>query len=127
MSISHNHIACKVFSIQIYCLVLLGVSAIFTIKELADKANVNKSTLNRYVELGVIKPVSIDAENNYRYFDEVAIHNLNLVKTLKVKPFRLKIREIKHVLEDVDASVLDSLLSSSNRDLLNFLIEKKFI
>lgn len=98
-----------------------------TIHELAQKVNISKSTLNRYIDIGLIEPARINSENNYRYFDNEVVRRLELLKILKRKPFRLKLQEIKDVLNQVDLSVLESHLRRSEKDLLDFLISSKYV
>ena len=98
-----------------------------TIHELAQKVNFSKSTLNRYIDIGLIEPARINSENNYRYFDNEVVRRLELLKILKRKPFRLKLQEIKDVLNQVDLSVLESHLRRSEKDLLDFLISSKYV
>jgi len=103
---------------------------VFTITEisigkLAQKVDLSKSTLNRYVDIGLIEPIHIEPKNNYRHFDNETIQKLKMVEILKKKPFRLKLKEIKGVLNQVDLVTLENHLQNSKKNLLDFLIEKE--
>lgn len=100
----------------------MEVSAIFTIKDLAQKTKIHKSTINRYIDIGVIEPARTDTENGYRYFNEETVCKLRLIKTLKQSPFRLRLQEMKSVFEKIDVRVLDDHLARSKRDLIDLLI-----
>lgn len=98
---------------------------IITISELAKKVNISKSTLNRYVDIGLIEPTAVNPKNNYRHFNDETIRKVEMMKILKEKPFRLKLKEIKDVLNQISLSALEAPLQQSEKNLLDFLIEKE--
>lgn len=100
---------------------------IITISELAKKVNISKSTLNRYVDIGLIEPTCVNPKNNYRHFNDDIIRKVEMMKTLKEKPFRLKLKEIKDVLNQISLSALEARLQQSEKNLLDFLIEKEVL
>jgi len=61
----------------------------YSIGQLAKKANVSNRTLRYYEELGLIVPKS-RGSNRYRYYDESHMQRLGTIKMLQDSGFALK-------------------------------------
>ncbi|MEZ4590536.1 MAG: MerR family transcriptional regulator [Chloroflexota bacterium] len=51
----------------------------YTIKQLADIANVSRRTLRYYDQIDLLKPTAV-ADNNYRYYDQTAVLRLQQIR-----------------------------------------------
>lgn len=78
----------------------------YTVKQLADVADVTPRTLHYYDEIGLLRPSSI-GDNGYRYYDEVAA--LRLQQILFYRELGLGLEEIRRVLDRPDFNVLVAL------------------
>ena len=56
---------------------------LYSIGEMAKITNVSVQTLRYYDQIGLLKPVRVDATTNYRYYDEAQIYIMDLIKSLK--------------------------------------------
>lgn len=57
--------------------------ALYTIGEVAKLANVSIQTLRYYDQIGLFKPAYVDPETNYRYYKDLQLYHLDLIKSLK--------------------------------------------
>jgi DNA-binding transcriptional MerR regulator len=62
----------------------------FKIAEFSRFTRVSVKMLRHYDELGLLKPVFIDPENNYRYYSSEQLPRLNRIIALKDLGFRLE-------------------------------------
>ena len=66
--------------------------------------NVTTKTLRYYDEIGLLKPVHINSENGYRYYNTEQLVTVLLIKKLKAYGFSLE--EILAILRDADNNAL---------------------
>lgn len=68
----------------------------YTVKQLADLADVTPRTLHYYDEIGLLRPSSI-GENNYRYYDDAAV--LRLQQILFYRELDMSLEAIRSLLD----------------------------
>ncbi|MGN7402078.1 MerR family transcriptional regulator [Cytobacillus praedii] len=56
---------------------------LYTIGDVAKLANVSIQTLRYYDQIGLFKPAYVDPETNYRYYKDLQLYHLDLIKSLK--------------------------------------------
>ena len=78
----------------------------YTIKQLADLANVSRRTLRYYDQIDLLKPTAV-ADNNYRYYDQEAILRLQQIRFYQELEFSLD--DIRKILDKSDFNALQSL------------------
>lgn len=78
----------------------------YTIKQLADLANVSRRTLRYYDQIDLLKPTAV-ADNNYRYYDKTAVLRLQQIRFYQELDFSLD--DIRQILEKSDFNALQSL------------------
>ena len=57
---------------------------------MAKANNVSIATLRLYDEMGLIKPLYIDPETNYRYYDINQTSHLDIIKYMRDKEMSIK-------------------------------------
>ena len=79
------------------------------IGEIADFFGVSRKAMRLYEKKGIIKPVTVDAANGYRYYSAEQVQQLNALLELKALGFSLD--EIKMIIdgETAKASLLEML------------------
>ena len=80
----------------------------YTIKQLADLANVSRRTLRYYDQIDLLKPTAV-ANNNYRYYDQTAVLRLQQIRFYQELAFSLD--DIRQMLDRSDFNTLQSLQS----------------
>ena len=55
----------------------------FTIGEVSKMIHLPVRTLHYYDEIGLFKPAYVDPATNYRYYSELQLANMDLIKSLK--------------------------------------------
>lgn len=99
----------------------------FQPKDLSEICNINKSTLNGYLEdIELFPPIEV-SDNNYRYYSQETVSRLNLFKMLKKKPFRLKEKEIKSIWKVANVQHLIRLYNQSSDGLFDYLKKNNFL
>ncbi|MCA9917991.1 MAG: MerR family transcriptional regulator [Anaerolineales bacterium] len=78
----------------------------YTIKQLADLANVSRRTLRYYDQIDLLKPTAV-ADNNYRYYDQTAVLRLQQIRFYQELDFSLE--DIRKMLDKTDFNALQSL------------------
>lgn len=86
---------------------------LFTIGEMAKLHNMTMKSLRYYDEIGLLKPIQIDASNGYRYYSTEQFEQLNTIQYLKKLGFSLK--EIKAHLDHRDIDGFLELLEKQKR------------
>lgn len=66
----------------------------FTIGEVSKMIHLPVRTLHYYDEIGLFKPAYVDTATNYRYYSEVQLANMDLIKSLKY--IGTSLNDIKH-------------------------------
>ena len=80
----------------------------YTIKQLADLANVSRRTLRYYDQIGLLPPTAV-GDNNYRYYDQEKVLRLQQIRFYQELDFSLD--EIRKILDKSDFNTLQSLQS----------------
>lgn len=78
----------------------------YTVKQLADLADVTPRTLHYYDEIGLLRPSSV-GENSYRYYDDGSA--LRLQQILFYRELDLSLDEIRGLLDSPDFDVAAAL------------------
>jgi len=71
---------------------------VYLIGDLARLSELSIDTLNYYLRIGLIEEVSRSERNNYRYFNDQTMEQLEKIKKLRLKKVSIKeiIREKKN-------------------------------
>lgn len=80
----------------------------FTIGDMSKLHSIPIKTLRYYDEIGLFKPIEVDANNGYRYYSTEQFEQLNTIKYLKFLGFSL--REIHKHMETRDVASFINLL-----------------
>lgn len=78
----------------------------YTIKQLADLANVSRRTLRYYDQIDLLKPTAV-GDNNYRYYDQDKVLRLQQIRFYQELDFSLE--QIRKILDKSDFNTLQSL------------------
>ena len=78
----------------------------YTIKEIADLADVTTRTIRYYDEIGLLAPADI-GENGYRYYDSDSL--LRLQQILFFKELDVPLKEINLIINRPDFNLVDAL------------------
>lgn len=101
---------------------------LYTIGEVAKKAQISTRTLRHYENLGLIKPDYI-GENSYRYYKEDTILKLTIIKYFKIIGFSLD--EIKSQMEKSDIVKMirsfDKILKFSEDEINEILLRQEIV
>src|SRR5258708_4830532 len=79
---------------------------LYTVKQVADLAEVSVRTLHYYDEIGLLSPSEVGA-NGYRYYDDAAL--LRLQQILFYREIGLELTQIKGILDNSDFDLLIAL------------------
>lgn len=91
----------------------------YTVKQIADLAQVSVRTLHYYDEIALLTPTQV-GDNGYRYYDDDAL--LRLQQILLYREIGLELNQIKDVLDSPDFDVVAAL--QSHRTVLRGKIER---
>lgn len=80
----------------------------YTVKQLADLAQISVRTLHYYDEIDLLKPSKVGA-NNYRYYEDAAL--LRLQQILFYREIGLELLQIKEILDSPGFDLLEALRS----------------
>jgi len=89
----------------------------YSVKEIAQAANISTRTIHYYDEIGLLPPASI-GENGYRYYDEESL--LQLQQILFFKSFGFQLKEIKDFLNQPNFDRVQALEDHKARLLIEF-------
>ncbi len=78
----------------------------YTIKQLADLANVSRRTLRYYDQIDLLKPTAV-GDNNYRYYGQDKVLRLQQIRFYQEMDFSLE--QIRTILDRSDFDALKSL------------------
>ncbi len=78
----------------------------YTIKQLAELANVSRRTLRYYDQIDLLKPTAV-GNNNYRYYDQDKVLRLQQIRFYQEMDFSLE--QIREILDKSDFNALQSL------------------
>jgi DNA-binding transcriptional MerR regulator len=102
-------------------------NGLITIGELAKRTKLSRATVDRYERLRLVHPTSEDTSLKIRYFDETTVKKIELIKKFQKKPFRLLLEDIKKIFDDIPIDVLIKLSHKSDKTILNFMSDNKFL
>ena len=85
----------------------------YRIGELSKICNVSQKTLRFYEEKGLIKPAMVNAETNYRFYDDNSIKAVK--KILHLKKFGLTLKQIKSIVLNEELN-LDEFIDKKFKD-----------
>ncbi|WP_185907839.1 MerR family transcriptional regulator [Psychrobacillus soli] len=96
-----------------------------TIGEVAKLSNISVQTLRFYDRIDLFKPIKIDPNNQYRYYQNTQLYYLDIIKSLKY--LGLSLEEVKSVLTLSPEELVNYLADQENRIEEEFkrLIETK--
>jgi len=63
---------------------------IYLIGDLARQTGLSNDTLNYYLRIGLIEEIGRSERNNYRYFNEETVEELNKIINLRLKKVPIK-------------------------------------
>jgi len=69
----------------------------YTIGEMSKLSNLPIQTLRYYDQIDLFKPIHIDPNSNYRYYDDSQLHSLDLIKALRY--LEIPLATIRQVLD----------------------------
>ena len=82
------------------------------IGKMAKANNISIATLRLYDEIGLIKPVFIDPQTNYRYYDVNQTSRLDLIRYMR--DMGMSIKDISLLLEKEDIDLIEEKLVERN-------------
>jgi DNA-binding transcriptional MerR regulator len=104
----------------------------YSIGQFSAMMDLNKKTLRYYDDIGLFKPVLVDKNNQYRYYEESQIGVIN--KILSLKEIGIPLEQIKNIISNPDKELLQVTYNKRIKEIdvliaeLNIqkeLIEKK--
>ena len=85
----------------------------FTIGEVSKMIHLPVRTLHYYDEIGLFKPAYVDPATNYRYYSELQLANMDLIKSLKY--IGTSLNDIKHAQNFTPAQLFSFLNEQQER------------
>ena len=83
------------------------------IGEMAKMNHITVTTLRLYDELDLLKPVYVNPETNYRYYDIKQNARLDLIQYMK----EMNLKEIKELLDKEDINLIEAILIKKKQQL----------
>lgn len=99
-----------------------------SIGEMAKMNHITVTTLRLYDELDLLKPVYVNPETNYRYYDIKQNARLDLIQYMK--ELQMNLKEIKELLDKEDINLIEAILIKKKQQLsiqINDLNELKML
>lgn len=87
-----------------------------SIGEMAKMNHITVTTLRLYDELDLLKPVYVNPETNYRYYDIKQNARLDLIQYMK--ELQMNLKEIKELLDKEDINLIEAILIKKNNNFL---------
>ena len=84
---------------------------------MAKANNVSIATLRFYDKMGLIKPIYIDRDTNYRYYDVNQISRLDLIRYLR--KMGMSIKDIALLLDKEDVDLIEEKLVERSIQIRN--------
>ncbi|MSS01556.1 MerR family transcriptional regulator [Floccifex porci] len=81
---------------------------LLSIGQMSKMNHVSISALRLYDEMGLLKPIYVDSQTNYRYYDINQNARLNMIQYMKELGMNLK--EIKETLDQKDLNLIEAIL-----------------
>ena len=92
-------------------------NTLIPIGKMAKANNVSIATLRLYDEIGLIKPVFIDPQTNYRYYDVNQTSRLDLIRYMR--DMGMSIKDISLLLEKEDIVLIEEKLVERSIQIRN--------
>ena len=86
-----------------------------SIGEMAKMNHITVTTLRLYDELYLLKPVYVNPETNYRYYDIKQNARLDLIQYMK--ELQMNLKEIKELLDKEDINLIEAILIKKKQQL----------
>ena len=86
-----------------------------SIGEMAKMNHITVITLRLYDELDLLKPVYVNPETNYRYYDIKQNARLDLIQYMK--ELQMNLKEIKELLDKEDINLIEAILIKKKQQL----------
>ena len=86
-----------------------------SIGEMAKMNHITITTLRLYDELDLLKPVYVNPETNYRYYDIKQNARLDLIQYMK--ELQMNLKEIKELLDKEDINLIEAILIKKKQQL----------
>ena len=86
-----------------------------SIGEMAKMNHITVTTLRLYDELDLLKPVYVNPETNYRYYDIKQNARLDLIQYMK--ELQMNLKEIKELLDKEDINLIEAILIKKKQQL----------
>lgn len=86
-----------------------------SIGKMAEINHITIATLRLYDDMDLLKPIFVDPETSYRYYDIKQNARLDMIAYLK--ELDMSLSEIKKVLDTKDISLIESILSDKNETI----------
>ena len=87
-----------------------------SIGEMAKMNHITVTTLRLYDELDLLKPVYVNPETNYRYYDIKQNARLDLIQYMK--ELQMNLKEIKDLLDREDINLIEAILIKKKQQLI---------
>ena len=87
-----------------------------SIGEMAKMNHITVTTLRLYDELDLLKPVYVNPETNYRYYDIKQNARLDLIQYMK--ELQMNLKEIKELLDREDINLIEAILIKKKQQLI---------
>jgi len=86
-----------------------------TIGTFSKLSNVTTNTLRYYDEIGLIKPIHVNQENGYRYYDVDQLETILYIG--KLKQYRFTLDEVAEAIHSMDDHILLAILEQKRFDI----------
>ncbi|MCA1055661.1 MerR family transcriptional regulator [Rossellomorea aquimaris] len=87
----------------------------YKISEFSKMTGLSKETLRYYADIGLLEPVHINPDNNYRYYDNGSYLVARLL--VHLRRFNFSIQEMLEVVRDESFDNLEALIRQKKRAL----------
>lgn len=92
-----------------------------SIGEMSKKNHVSISALRLYDEIGLLKPIYVNPDTNYRYYDIKQNARLDVIQYMKELGINLK--EIKFILDQEDLNLIEAILIKKKKQTIHEIKE----
>ena len=102
----------------------LKMDKLIKIGDFSKMNRVSISTLRLYDELGILKPIYVDKDSNYRYYSINQTARLDMIQYMK--ELNMSLNEIKDILNSNDLELIESTLIKKKKSIRVFMILMDF-
>jgi len=97
----------------------------YPIGKVSKICNIPIRTLHHYNDIGLLKPIKVDPNTNYRYYSHEQLSHINVIKHFKKAGFSLK--EISILLERNNIEYNEQMIKSKCQEIENTITELTFL